>query len=91
MWACSSKVGPVLLAASVSFLSPAMLHQSRNCDRNKTSTHYKAIIQFWWLSITNQGKSSIDKNTCIPVKPSELSGIVNIHPSRNLYMFVHMQ
>ena len=32
------KVEAVLLAASVSFLSPAMLNPSRNSDRNKTST-----------------------------------------------------
>ena len=49
MWACSSKVEAVLLAASVSFLSPMMLNPSRNSDRNKTSTRYKALIQFWRL------------------------------------------
>ena len=38
MWACSRKVEAVLLAASVSFLSQAMLIPSRNSDRNKTST-----------------------------------------------------
>ena len=68
MWsiilACSRKIEAVLLAASVSFLSPAMLNPSRNSDRNKTSTCYKAIIQFWRYSIANQGKSNIDKNTC---------------------------
>ena len=37
-----------------------------NLDRNKTSTHYKAIIQFWRLSIANQGKSNIDKKMCKP-------------------------
>ena len=36
----------VLLAASVSFLCPAMLNPSRHSDRNKTSTCYKAIIHF---------------------------------------------
>ena len=46
MWACSIKVEAVLLAASVSFLCPAMLNPSRNSDRNKTSTRYKAIIHF---------------------------------------------
>ena len=66
MWACSRKVEAVLLAASVSFLSPAMLNPSRNSDRNETSTHYKAIIQFWRHSIANKGKSNIDKNTCEP-------------------------
>ena len=66
MWACSSKFEAVLLAASVSFLSPAMLNPSRNSDKNKTSTCYKAIIQFWSHSIANQGKSNIDKNTCEP-------------------------
>ena len=57
MYASSGKVEAVLLAASVSFLSPAMLNPSRNSDRNKSSTHYKAIIQLWRLSIANQGKS----------------------------------
>ena len=60
MWTCT--VEAMLLAASVSFLSPAML----NPNRNKTSTCYKAIVQFWRLSIANQGKSNIDKNTCEP-------------------------
>ena len=60
-WACSSKVEAVLLAASVTFLSPEMLNPSRNSDSNKTSTRYKAIIQFWRLSITHQGESNIDK------------------------------
>ena len=46
MWVCSIKVEAVLLAASVSFLCPAMLNSSRNSNRNKTSTRYKAIIQF---------------------------------------------
>ena len=32
----------------------------------KNSTCYKAIIQFGRLSIANQGKSNIDKNTCKP-------------------------
>ena len=74
MWVCSRKVEAVLLAASVSFRSPAMLNPSRNSDKNKTpcrnsdknktSTRYKAIIQFWRLSIANQGKSNIDKNMC---------------------------
>ena len=63
MWVFSRKVEAVLLATSVSFLSPAMLNPS---DRNKTSTRYKAIIEFWRHSIANQGKSNIDKNTCEP-------------------------
>ena len=46
MWVCSSKGEDVLLAASVSFLSPAMLNSSRNRDRNKTRTGYKAITSF---------------------------------------------
>ena len=72
MWVCSRKVEAVLLAAFVLyvFLSPAMLNPNtcRNSDRNfmYTSTRYKAIIQFWGLSIANQGKSNIDKNTCEP-------------------------
>ena len=68
IWVCSSKVEAVLLAASVSFFSPAMLNPSRNSNRNKTSTRYKAIIQFWRLSIANQGESNIIKNTCEPSK-----------------------
>ena len=62
-WTCSSKVEAVLLAASVSFLSPAMLNLSRNSDRNKTNTRYKAIFQFWRLSIANQGESNTDIKT----------------------------
>ena len=59
----------VFLAAFVLFLSPAMPNPDRNSDRNNTSTCYKAIIQFWRLSIANQGKSNIDKkNTCEPSK-----------------------
>ena len=61
MWACSRKVEAVLLAASVSIHCPAMLNPSRNSNRNKTSTRYKAIIQFWRHSIANQGKGNIDK------------------------------
>ena len=61
MWACSGKVEAFLLAASASFLSPAMLNSSRNSDRNKISTHYKAIMQFWRFSIANPGESNIDK------------------------------
>ena len=58
---CSFAAHPVLLGASLSFLSPEMLNLHRNSDRNKTSTCYKAIIQFWRLSIANQGKSNFDK------------------------------
>ena len=66
---CGSRnVDAVLLPASVSFLSPVMLNPSRNSDRKKTSTRYKAIIQFCRLSIAIQGKSNIDKNTCKPSK-----------------------
>ena len=53
IWACSRNIEAVLLVASVSFLSPAMLNPSRNSDRNKTSTRYKAIIQFLRHSIAN--------------------------------------
>ena len=53
MWACSRKVEAVLLAAFVLFLSPAMPNLDRNTDRNNTNTRYKAIIQFWRLSIAN--------------------------------------
>ena len=66
MWVCSMKVEAVLLAAFVLFLSPAVPNLDRNTDRNHTSTRYKAIIQFWRLSIANQGKTNIDKNTCEP-------------------------
>ena len=66
MWVCSRKVKAVLLAAFVPFLSLVMLDLCRNSDGNKTSTHYKAIIQFWGHSIANQGKSIIDKNTRKP-------------------------
>ena len=45
-------------------LSPAMLNPSTISESNKTSTRYKAIIQFWKHSIASQGKSNIDKNTC---------------------------
>ena len=62
MWVCSRNVETVLLAASVSFFSPPML--SRISERNNTSTHYKAIIQFQRHSLASQGKSNIDKNTC---------------------------
>ena len=56
MWVCS-RVDFVL------FLSPAILNPSRNNKRNKNtcSTRYKVIIQFWKLSIANQGESNIDK------------------------------
>ena len=66
MWVCSSKVEAVLLASSVSFLRPELLNPSRNSDRNKTSTCYKAIIQFSRLSKANEGKSNIDNynNMC---------------------------
>ena len=66
MWTCSRKVEAVLLAAFVLFLSPGTPNLDRNTDGNNTSTHYKAIIQFWWLSIANQGKNNINKNTCKP-------------------------
>ena len=46
MWPCSRKVEAMLLAAAISFLSPAMLNLSKNSDRNKTGTHYEVIIQF---------------------------------------------
>ena len=45
-----------------------MLNPSRNSDRNKTSTYYEAIIQFWRHYIAKQGKSNIDNNTCEPSK-----------------------
>ena len=87
------KVEAVLLAASVSFLStPEMLNPSSNSNRNKTSTRYKAIIQFWRLSIANQGKSNIDKNTCEPSNIhlfllTELRMLFsNLHPSPKYYI-----
>ena len=66
MWVCSMKVEAVLLAAFVLFLSPAMPNLDRNTDKNHTSSRYKEIILFWRLSIANQGKTNIDKNTCEP-------------------------
>ena len=45
----------MLLAAFVLFLSPVMPNLDRNTDMNNTSTRYKPIIQFWRLSIANQG------------------------------------
>ena len=90
MWMYSKKA--MLLAASVSFLStPVMLNPSRNSNRNKTSTRYKVIIQFWRLSIANQGKSNIDKNMC---EPSNIHSFLltklqmlfsNLHPSPKYY------
>ena len=56
---CSRKVEAVLLAASVSFLSPMLLNPSRNSNRNKTSTCYKAIIQFWRHSISTLIKTHV--------------------------------
>ena len=67
----------MFLAASVSFLSPAILNLGRNSDMNNTSTRYKARVQFWRLSITNQGESNIDKNTREPSKPSKLNDASN--------------
>ena len=68
----------VLLAASVSFLSPVMLNPSRNSDRNKTSTRYKAIIQFWSHSIANEGKSNIDEKTCEPSNETFIPALVQV-------------
>ena len=89
MWACSRKVEAVLLAASVSFLSPAMLNPSRNSDRKKTSTCYKAIIQFWRHSIANQGKSiKTHVNLRIFIRfcwQSFRMLFCNLHPSLNTY------
>ena len=90
------KVEAVLLAAFVLFLSPAVPNLDRNTDRNHTSTHYKAIIPFWRLSIANQGKSNIDKNTC---EPSNLRSFLltklrrlfsHLRPSPNICMYVCM-
>ena len=61
MWVYSSEVESLLLAASISFLSPVMLSPSKNSNRNKTSTRYRAIIQFWRLSIANEGERNVDK------------------------------
>ena len=94
IWACSRKVEAVLLASSVSFFSPAMLNPSGNSNRNKTSTRYKAIIQFWRHSIPIQGKSSIDKDTCEPsniclfmlIKLEML--FCNHRPSPSIYIYI---
>ena len=48
MWAYSSEVEPVLLAASVSFLSPVMLHPSKNCDRNKTGILNNPVLESFY-------------------------------------------
>ena len=48
MWACSRRVDGVLLAASVSFLSPAILNPSRNSDRNKTSTSNNPVLESFY-------------------------------------------
>ena len=86
----SRKVDVVLLAASVSWLSPAMLNPSRNSDRNKTSTCYEPVIQFWRHSIANRGKSNIDKNTCELLKICSFllaklwMLFYNLHPSCNV-------
>ena len=48
MWMCSRKVEVVLVAASDSFLTPAMLNPSRNNDRYRTSTlirTYKPVLE----------------------------------------------
>ena len=68
LWVCPRKVEAELLAVSAQIFIQAMLNPSRNSDRNKTSTHYKAIIQFWRHYIAKQGKSNIDNNTCEPSK-----------------------
>ena len=76
-----------------------MLNPSRNSDRNKTSTYYKAIIQFWRHYIAKQGKSNIDNNTCEPSKvrlflPTKLRRLFfYLHPSPNvhqLYMHIYV-
>ena len=68
MWVCSRKVKAVLLAAFVPFLSLVMLDLCRNSDGNKTSTHYKAIIQFWGHSISDVRYVSIYRNIDIFVQ-----------------------
>ena len=72
----------MLLAASVSFLSPAVLTTSRNNDRNATSTRYKALIQFWKFSIANLVRATLIKNiTSLPpeaMSDEELEQIVNV-------------
>ena len=90
------KVEAVLLAAFVLFLSPAVPNLDRNTDRNHTSSRYKAIILFWKLSIANQGKTNIDKNTC---EPSNLRSFLltklqrlfsYLRPSPRNYIYIHM-
>ena len=54
-------------------------NNAKSSDRNKNSTSYKSIIQFWRLFIANEGNSNIDKNMCEP----------NVCPSPNYhYIFV---
>ena len=59
------KVEAVLLAAFdlLSYFSVQRCLIWIETDRNHTSSRYKAIIPFWRLSIANQGKTNIDKNT----------------------------
>ena len=50
-------------------------------DRNDTSTRYKAIIQFWRLSIANQGKTvraTLIANMCKPsfILADEASNVI---------------
>ena len=92
MWACCRKVKAVLLAASVSFLSPAMLNPSRNSNRNKTGTRYKALSQFLRHSIANEGKSNIDKkcaNLRIFVCFADETSYVVLQPSFQPY-YIHI-
>ena len=64
MWAWSRNVEAVLLATLVLFLSPAM--PNLDIETATGTTLVLVIKQFRRLSIANQGKSNIDKNTCKP-------------------------
>ena len=45
MWATGHVPEKLRPAAFVSFLSPAILNLSKNSERNKTSTHCKAVLE----------------------------------------------
>ena len=94
LWVCPRKVEAELLAVSAQIFIQAMLNPSRNSYRNKTSTYYKAIIQFWRHYIAKQGKSNIDNNTCEPSKVrsfllTKLRRLFfYLRPSPNIYVCV---
>ena len=84
MWVCSRKDEALLLAASVSFLSPAMLNPNRNSKKNNTSTH-KAII--YVLEALYSVRATLIKthaNLWILFIFSDKALFCNLHPLLNL-------